>query len=179
MDADAPTCRGCERAFGLLLRRHHCRRCGRVFCDACSSRTAVVRGLDARVCEACFADEQRSAPADVFDDVALGDFSAGGVPAAAAAHDSRPSSPDSPRADASAFTECPVCSLRLRSMSEEERDAHVEACLSNAERTPKGRRYLAHVLTNASPAADRVVECPICFEEFQPSTFAILLFPFF
>ena len=34
-DEDAPVCNDCMVRFTLLLRRHHCRVCGLVFCDAC------------------------------------------------------------------------------------------------------------------------------------------------
>ncbi|KAJ1753444.1 carboxypeptidase Y-deficient [Coemansia sp. RSA 1821] len=42
-DAEAPSCFLCERAFGLAVRRHHCRLCGRVVCNgrACSALLAV------------------------------------------------------------------------------------------------------------------------------------------
>ncbi|KAJ2007432.1 hypothetical protein GGI04_001523 [Coemansia thaxteri] len=40
-DATA-TCRQCSRRFLLFIRRHHCRRCGLVFCDSCSSRRALL-----------------------------------------------------------------------------------------------------------------------------------------
>ena len=46
--------------------RHHCRACGQVFCDACSSRVAFLPGHDAasgdvalRVCDACFVEGLR------------------------------------------------------------------------------------------------------------------------
>ena len=35
-DEDVPQCSTCGRAFGVFLRRHHCRMCGRVFCANCS-----------------------------------------------------------------------------------------------------------------------------------------------
>jgi len=35
-DADAPECELCHVRFSLLGRRHHCRRCGRCVCAACS-----------------------------------------------------------------------------------------------------------------------------------------------
>ncbi|KAF9582697.1 hypothetical protein BGW38_010874 [Lunasporangiospora selenospora] len=41
-DHKASECRECHRKFSLWLRRHHCRRCGRVFCDRCSSRRATL-----------------------------------------------------------------------------------------------------------------------------------------
>jgi len=35
-DEDHLTCLGCGKEFGLVRRRHHCRGCGRVLCDACT-----------------------------------------------------------------------------------------------------------------------------------------------
>ncbi|KAI0049434.1 FYVE-domain-containing protein [Auriscalpium vulgare] len=81
-DADAPHCDTflCSKPFSLLDRRHHCRKCGGVFCAACSSRTTPLLDTTAlpflnpphgvalatyaspaaplapaRVCDACFA----------------------------------------------------------------------------------------------------------------------------
>ncbi|KAJ2827421.1 hypothetical protein GGI24_002650 [Coemansia furcata] len=41
-DEATAVCRQCSRRFSLFLRRHHCRRCGLVFCDSCSSRRALL-----------------------------------------------------------------------------------------------------------------------------------------
>ncbi|KAG0253179.1 hypothetical protein BG011_006505 [Mortierella polycephala] len=41
-DARATGCRECHRKFSLWVRRHHCRRCGRVVCDRCSSHRATL-----------------------------------------------------------------------------------------------------------------------------------------
>eukprot|EP00753_Platysulcus_tardus_P020862 PLAT844.1.p1 GENE.PLAT844.1~~PLAT844.1.p1 ORF type:complete len:357 (+),score=135.04 PLAT844.1:68-1072(+) len=38
-DHSAKACLNCRQPFGLLLRRHHCRCCGKLFCDACSMKT--------------------------------------------------------------------------------------------------------------------------------------------
>lgn len=58
--ADPPNCFGCAAAFGLLRRRHHCRMCGQVFCDACSNNHQPVRDplvensvSNERVCDTC------------------------------------------------------------------------------------------------------------------------------
>ena len=37
-DSDAPACTSCAKRFTLFRRRHHCRACGQVFCDGCSSQ---------------------------------------------------------------------------------------------------------------------------------------------
>lgn len=48
---------GCQRVFGLLTRRHHCRRCGGIFCDAHSRERRRLKSVDAakdvRVCDVC------------------------------------------------------------------------------------------------------------------------------
>ena len=33
---DAPNCLACDKKFGVTNRRHHCRRCGAVFCNGCT-----------------------------------------------------------------------------------------------------------------------------------------------
>jgi len=61
-DKDAPRCFDCRTSFGLFTRRHHCRRCGGVFCDKCCSHSMPVpsRGYNTpvRVCNKCFNLEQ-------------------------------------------------------------------------------------------------------------------------
>ena len=65
-DADARQCACCDKLFTLLRRKHHCRLCGQVICDACSKTRRVVglrrQGKDTkqaardklkRVCDAC------------------------------------------------------------------------------------------------------------------------------
>ncbi|KAG0750016.1 hypothetical protein G6F62_000423 [Rhizopus arrhizus] len=72
-DEQAKACRVCDRKFGLLLRRHHCRKCGLVVCDKCSSWKVFLNSSDIlqdphgplesltilasrpqRVCETCY-----------------------------------------------------------------------------------------------------------------------------
>ena len=58
-DSAAAACMAprCDATFSFFKRRHHCRRCGEIFCDSCSrSRVVIVdSGSDAshRVCDAC------------------------------------------------------------------------------------------------------------------------------
>ncbi|KAI9912814.1 hypothetical protein PsorP6_005220 [Peronosclerospora sorghi] len=37
-------CFKCHTVFSLLVRKHHCRACGRIFCAACSSQRVVIPG---------------------------------------------------------------------------------------------------------------------------------------
>jgi len=52
-------CHACLKKFKQLRRRHHCRRCGHVYCHACTKHKVVVPSVDAnepvRVCDTCYA----------------------------------------------------------------------------------------------------------------------------
>jgi len=58
-DALAPSCQVCKKKqFSSLTRRHHCRHCGRVVCDACSSKKSFIPKFTVvkeavRVCTQC------------------------------------------------------------------------------------------------------------------------------
>jgi FYVE zinc finger len=64
-DTVSEKCQGCQTAFTFFTRRHHCRRCGKIFCNTCSNHTMTVpdalirpgggpeRG-HVRVCNGCF-----------------------------------------------------------------------------------------------------------------------------
>lgn len=73
-DTDVKECRGCRRKFGFLVRRHHCRCCGLIHCDRCSTSRAylessqilqdpngplesleVLSSQHVRVCDNCYA----------------------------------------------------------------------------------------------------------------------------
>lgn len=58
--AKDPQCTECHCSFGLLVRRHHCRQCGRSFCYEHSTRKLRLPHLGytepQRVCDACFED---------------------------------------------------------------------------------------------------------------------------
>jgi hypothetical protein len=57
--ADAKACMLCGAGFTIMTQRHHCRKCGKTVCTACSPRRAPVthssEGIEAvRVCSPCF-----------------------------------------------------------------------------------------------------------------------------
>ena len=59
-------CQGCNMAFGALNRRHHCRRCGKIFCSSCTAGRARLpcHGFAAepvRVCGPCQSLARREA----------------------------------------------------------------------------------------------------------------------
>ena len=54
-DGEATRCTACDRQFSVLLRRHHCRACGQIFCNKCSATRIQLRGSNniKRVCCLC------------------------------------------------------------------------------------------------------------------------------
>ena len=41
-DSEAPSCNKCVASFDYFNRRHHCRYCGLIFCNSCSSNRALL-----------------------------------------------------------------------------------------------------------------------------------------
>ncbi|ULT96640.1 hypothetical protein L3Y34_004892 [Caenorhabditis briggsae] len=56
--ADGPECYRCRSIFTVFTRKHHCRACGQIFCDKCSSREMALPQFgiekEVRVCETCY-----------------------------------------------------------------------------------------------------------------------------
>ncbi|KAL7212020.1 hypothetical protein ACSBR2_014807 [Camellia fascicularis] len=53
---DGTHCQGCSSQFTFIYRKHHCRRCGGLFCNACTRQRMVLRGhgdSPVRICEPC------------------------------------------------------------------------------------------------------------------------------
>uniref|UniRef100_A0A5B7CG03 FYVE-type domain-containing protein n=1 Tax=Davidia involucrata TaxID=16924 RepID=A0A5B7CG03_DAVIN len=53
---DASHCQGCSSQFTFINRKHHCRRCGGLFCNSCTQQRIVLRGQGdspVRICEPC------------------------------------------------------------------------------------------------------------------------------
>uniref|UniRef100_A0A8C7BUY4 FYVE and coiled-coil domain-containing protein 1 n=2 Tax=Neovison vison TaxID=452646 RepID=A0A8C7BUY4_NEOVI len=55
-DTEASHCHDCKREFSWMVRRHHCRICGRVFCYYCCNNYVLTKpsGKKERCCRACF-----------------------------------------------------------------------------------------------------------------------------
>ncbi|KAL0012527.1 hypothetical protein SO802_007635 [Lithocarpus litseifolius] len=53
---DASHCQGCNSQFTFINRKHHCRRCGGLFCNSCTQQRMFLRGQGdspVRICEPC------------------------------------------------------------------------------------------------------------------------------
>jgi len=68
-DSEVHTCQDCHTKFGVFTRKHHCRKCGGIFCDNCTKGRAILDkpltetgpsqklGVkDCRVCNDCYAE---------------------------------------------------------------------------------------------------------------------------
>ncbi|XP_043930442.1 zinc finger FYVE domain-containing protein 21 isoform X2 [Protopterus annectens] len=51
-DKECPRCMQCDAKFDFIIRKHHCRRCGRCFCDKCCSKKVLLPRM-------CFVDPVR------------------------------------------------------------------------------------------------------------------------
>ncbi|KAF5207227.1 Vacuolar protein sorting-associated protein [Thalictrum thalictroides] len=53
---DASHCQGCSSQFTFINRKHHCRRCGGLFCNSCTNQRMYLRGQGdspVRICDPC------------------------------------------------------------------------------------------------------------------------------
>uniref|UniRef100_A0A672I4S2 FYVE and coiled-coil domain-containing protein 1 n=1 Tax=Salarias fasciatus TaxID=181472 RepID=A0A672I4S2_SALFA len=71
VDKEATNCLDCQSQFTWLLRRHHCRLCGRIFCYYCSNNFVMTKqsGKKERCCKDCYT--QHSAVEERFTDAEL------------------------------------------------------------------------------------------------------------
>lgn len=55
-DSNVSNCSTCSKEFSLTIRKHHCRHCGQIFCNDCSSKSASVPSSKkpVRVCDGCY-----------------------------------------------------------------------------------------------------------------------------
>ena len=63
-DSEVANCACCDERFTFVVRKHHCRICGQIFCNACSTKRLVIQqkeaiSYDIRACDSCFADYQQ------------------------------------------------------------------------------------------------------------------------
>ncbi|CAI2366334.1 unnamed protein product [Moneuplotes crassus] len=52
-DDEVNSCNICKSTFWLLLRKHHCRVCGKIFCSGCSRYSVIINGHKRRACKFC------------------------------------------------------------------------------------------------------------------------------
>ncbi|KAF9263528.1 hypothetical protein L218DRAFT_901696, partial [Marasmius fiardii PR-910] len=176
-DEDVSQCRECQRRFNFINRRH-CRRCGKIFCDRCSSFRALLDPSDIvhepghtdaapssssqRVCQKCFAEVNGTIPSPLQGmrinsmERIFVDQERLSVPLNRAQSGSQLSD----------LAECPVCNTGLDLLGgATEQEAHVKACLEGGYNPEsQAAKYLVYRLPPNSALIG--VECVICLEEF-------------
>ncbi|EPB86994.1 hypothetical protein HMPREF1544_06212 [Mucor circinelloides 1006PhL] len=174
MDRQAPECRRCHRRFNFLVRRHHCRRCGQIVCDKCSSNRIrlpveeliedpmvspsqypLLASQSQRVCDTCYREpirrssesHQRRGHRSLTRPMAFG---------------SQMRRTDSSQ---SLMIDCPVCGSTFLGMQKSEQEEHLQRCLNVGSPPVQSPRYIVYQLSQESTQIGD--ECPICFEEFE------------
>ncbi|KAI8365508.1 FYVE zinc finger-domain-containing protein [Choanephora cucurbitarum] len=164
MDRQAPECRRCHRRFNFLVRRHHCRRCGQIVCDRCSSNRLklpveelvedpmislsqypYLATQTQRVCDSCYrepiVDHRRRTRSTV------------------------PTDMRRTNSAQSLMIDCPVCGRTFLGMQKYQQEAHLQQCLNIGSPPVQSPRYIVYELS--SDSAQIGDECPICFDEFE------------
>ena len=59
------TCGACRCEFGLFTRKHHCRACGKIFCDNCTDDKLSFEDGSQRACYQCFVDLSKPADSEI------------------------------------------------------------------------------------------------------------------
>ncbi|KAF9569350.1 hypothetical protein CPC08DRAFT_784021 [Agrocybe pediades] len=174
-------CRDCQRRFNFLNRRH-CRKCGRIFCDRCSSYRALLDPSDVvhdplqlelpspaashRVCLSCFEENNNTIPnrlnrASTMERIVV-DQERLNVPGSLTRRQSSSQLSD--------LADCPVCNQNLDEVGDAQaQEFHVKSCLEGNSGTPSsGISQPAKYLVYRLPAESALlgVECVICLEEF-------------
>ncbi|KAF8165206.1 hypothetical protein B0H34DRAFT_228371 [Crassisporium funariophilum] len=170
-------CRDCQRRFNFLNRRHHCRKCGRIFCDRCSSFRTMLDPADVvhdpmlfyvvtptsthRVCQSCFEETNSSAPSRLSGRSAMErivvDQERLTIPGSLTRRQSSSQLSD--------LADCPVCNQNLDEVGDAHaQEAHVKSCLEGGSDTPQAAKYLVYRLPAESALLG--VECVICLKKF-------------
>ncbi|GAN05782.1 phosphatidylinositol(3)-phosphate binding protein [Mucor ambiguus] len=175
MDRQAPECRRCHRRFNFLVRRHHCRRCGQIVCDKCSSNRIrlpveeliedpmvspsqypLLASQSQRVCDTCYREPIRRSSES---HQRRGHRSSSSRPVAFGSQMRRTDSSQSLMID------CPVCGSTFLGMQKGEQEEHLQRCLNVGSPPVQSPRYIVYQLSQDSTQIGD--ECPICFEEFE------------
>ncbi|KAF8076260.1 hypothetical protein FPV67DRAFT_1558766 [Lyophyllum atratum] len=172
-------CRDCQRRFNFLNRRH-CRKCGRIFCDRCSSHRLLLDPSDIvhdpvspeiqasassqRVCQTCFDEVNAGVPGGLSGSrtTSMERIVVDQARLTIPGHLTRRQS----SSQLSDLAECPVCNRNLDEFgSANAQEMHVKTCLEGGSgTTPQAAKYLVYRLPAESALLG--VECVICLEEF-------------
>ncbi|KAI8070216.1 hypothetical protein BDF21DRAFT_344506 [Thamnidium elegans] len=148
MDRQAPECRRCHRRFNFLVRRHHCRRCGQIVCDRCSSNRIrlpveeliedpmvstsqypLLASQTQRVCDTCYREPIRRSSESYSRRIRTRPVPFGN---------------QMRRTDSSQslMIDCPVCGHTFLGMPKNEQEEHLQRCLNVGSPPVQSPRYI-------------------------------------
>lgn len=174
-DESVKQCRECQRRFNFILRRHHCRKCGRIFCDRCSSHWASLDPSDIvydptspdvpasatpqRLCQGCFDEVNADRPDKLRDggtsmECVIVDQERLTIPGRLTTMQRSSQLSD--------LADCPVCNQNLDDVGgSSKQEIHVKRCLEGESgSTPQAAKYFVYCLPAASPLIG--IQCVIC-----------------
>ena len=161
-DEAVQECTQCKRQFTIFLRKHHCRWCGRIYCDKCSSGRLALTPKHPqqhhRVCDTCFthltSSESPLPPLLRQTAIMPTTGSKNGISSISSRQNSQLLSPrpESINSEISVIEDCPVCGTRFDvDFSKDDVEAHVGECLRKISSGGKGmmingNRYVGKIL---------------------------------
>ncbi|KAI9262872.1 FYVE zinc finger-domain-containing protein [Helicostylum pulchrum] len=150
-------CRRCHRYFNFIVRRHHCRKCGQIICDKCSTQRVYLPPLHIII-----PPHQQQQQLQDLNQLSLKPQR---ICDQCVVHVNNEDLVTKKKRSASIMTECPVCAKKLTEYDTvKEQEHHVQECFNNGS-SPIGIRFVVYKLTSNSALIGQ--ECVICFEEFN------------
>ncbi|KAF8314700.1 hypothetical protein DL93DRAFT_2097093 [Clavulina sp. PMI_390] len=187
-DASVSECRTCRKRFTFYFRKH-CRRCGKVFCNNCSSHRALLDRSEVvtdptaplvseerrpvasmqRVCQPCYDEVNVDAPGPLRSSRGTGleGVMVSEASLAVPAHMRR----GEESSQISDLADCPVCGQNLADVGPAAlQERHVRDCLDGG--SGPGASQAAKYIVYKLPVESVLIgtECVICLEEFEKST---------
>jgi hypothetical protein len=172
-DEEADECGLCDKRFSLFIRRHHCRWCGKIFCDNCTSSRIPIPNTSSssstnsaasvqpeqRVCDTCHELlTSTSSPLHRLNVQTSDNSSQQGrqlattIASSATTPGSISPNHEASPLESSIMNECPVCGEQL-SMNQNEAEFHLNQCINQgviSAAAISGKRYVVTIVEPGS-----------------------------
>ncbi|GAA5801934.1 hypothetical protein HPULCUR_007392 [Helicostylum pulchrum] len=127
-------CRRCHRYFNFIVRRHHCRKCGQIICDKCSTQRVYLPPLHIII-----PPHQQQQQLQDLNQLSLKPQR---ICDQCVVHVNNEDLVTKKKRSASIMTECPVCAKKLTEYDTvKEQEHHVQECFNNGS-SPIGIRFV-------------------------------------
>lgn len=131
-------CRRCHRYFNFIVRRHHCRKCGQIICDKCSTQRVYLPPSHIII------PQQQQQQLQDLNQLSLKPQR---ICDQCVVHVNNEDLVTKKKKSASIMMECPVCTKKLTEYDTvKEQEQHVQECFSNGSTSSIGIRFVGKVL---------------------------------